>query len=225
VALSESKAVSVMQGELAVEKQRLREAIRARRRMIGEQDRAQWSARITEAILAHRCWREAGDVAGFVGRLDEPDTMALLRDTINAGKRLWLPKVIGVDPPAMQWVRALALSQLTPGPFGILEPVPPPHRASGRVDAFDLVVVPGLAFSRQGARIGAGFGYYDRALDTIRASPAVFLLGVCFSEFLDPQEGPIPLEAHDICVHAVCTQDGMVECVSPRGILEGPLER
>jgi 5-formyltetrahydrofolate cyclo-ligase len=201
-----------MEGECAAAKRRLREELRARRRRTDLGDRERWSALIVAALVGHPWWREAQDIAGFVGRGDEPDTMGLLRRAIDGGKRLWLPRVIADDPPEMAWILTESIASLRPGPFGILQPTPDHDHAPGRVASFDLVLIPGLAFSRDGARIGAGYGYYDRALESVGASDAVRRIGLCFDAFLDPQEGQIPVEPHDIRMHAICTESGVVQC-------------
>jgi 5-formyltetrahydrofolate cyclo-ligase len=179
---------------------------------VGPDERERWSKELTSQLLAYPAWRECSDVAAFVGRIDEPDTMPLLRHATDEGKRLWLPRVIGVDPPTMEWVVITSLAGMTPGRFGILEPKPGLCRAPGRVGSFDLVLIPGLAFDRRGARLGAGYGYYDRALESVRAMDAVHRVGVCFDAFFEPAEGEIPVEDHDVRMHAVCTECGVFKC-------------
>jgi 5-formyltetrahydrofolate cyclo-ligase len=67
-------------------------------------------------------------------------------------------------------------------------------------EAMDLILVPGLAFSRDRHRLGRGGGFFDRILAG-RAAGA-FKIGVCFSfQLLDS----IPREAHDILMDAVVT--------------------
>ena len=69
-------------------------------------------------------------------------------------------------------------------------------------DQIDLVLVPGLAFSKNRHRLGRGGGYFDRLLSD-RAKNA-FKLGICFGfQVLDT----IPTEAHDVIVDAVATED------------------
>jgi 5-formyltetrahydrofolate cyclo-ligase len=86
-----------------------------------------------------------------------------------------------------------------PGAFGIREPV-------GDVAGVtpDLVLVPGLAFTRDGARLGMGGGFYDRWAE---ANPGVRRVGVCFSAQV---VGEVPREGHDVGVSVVVTEDGPV---------------
>ncbi len=66
--------------------------------------------------------------------------------------------------------------------------------------AVDLVIVPGVAFTASGHRLGQGGGWYDRFLPGLR--PGVQRIGVCFRECLVDE---IPTEAHDITMDVVIT--------------------
>lgn len=67
----------------------------------------------------------------------------------------------------------------------------------------DVVVVPGLAFTASGHRLGQGGGWYDRYLTEIRDD--CLTIGVCFREQL---LADVPVEAHDITVDVVVTDEG-----------------
>ncbi len=69
----------------------------------------------------------------------------------------------------------------------------------------DVVVVPGLAFTAAGERLGQGGGWYDRFLSQVRADCTT--IGVCFAEqILDT----LPLEDHDVTMDHVVTERGVV---------------
>jgi 5-formyltetrahydrofolate cyclo-ligase len=69
----------------------------------------------------------------------------------------------------------------------------------------DLVVVPGLAFTAAGDRLGQGGGWYDRFLSGIRADCVT--VGVCFAEQIVDE---LPVEAHDVRMDHVVTDSGVV---------------
>jgi 5-formyltetrahydrofolate cyclo-ligase len=71
--------------------------------------------------------------------------------------------------------------------------------------AVDLVILPGVAFSRAGARLGQGGGWYDRFLAKIRED--CVMVGVAFAVQVIED---LPVEDHDIAVHHVVTQEGRV---------------
>ena len=64
-------------------------------------------------------------------------------------------------------------------------------------------------------RIGFGPGHYDRLLESVAATARPVRMGVCFADFLDPVEGPIPAEPHDVPMHMVATETGVVTCSTP----------
>jgi 5-formyltetrahydrofolate cyclo-ligase len=86
---------------------------------------------------------------------------------------------------------------LSPG--GIREPRA--DCAVAAVDEIDLVLVPGLGFSRDGVRLGRGRGHYDRFLTGLR--PGVPCVGVCFRCQLCDS---LPSESHDVPVHGVISE-------------------
>ena len=87
----------------------------------------------------------------------------------------------------------LALSELVRERFGIRAPAP-----GQRLEQLDLIVVPGLAFTDQGVRLGRGAGFYDRFLFTIPATTVK--IGVCFES---QRISEIPHEFHDVKMDAV----------------------
>lgn len=94
---------------------------------------------------------------------------------------------------------------LVVGQFGVREPVFDQARIIPP-DTFDLVFVPGAAFTANGDRLGRGGGFYDRLL----SSPGfrAFKVGVCFERQVIPE---IPMETHDQRVHRVVTESGWLQ--------------
>lgn len=123
----------------------------------------------------------------FVGFSGEPDTDPLFARLSVEGKRLLLPRVeaTGIVPADGDW-------PLVASKFGVQEPTGP----AVDVGEIDFVIVPGLAFTVAGDRLGYGQGYYDRFLPTVAAPNA----GVCFADQLVDE---MPVTAHDVRVDAV----------------------
>lgn len=120
-------------------------------------------AGMAKVLFALPAWQNADTVLCFAALPDEPDTAAILRRALAAGKRLLLPRVL--SQTEMDWVEITALTQLVPGHFGIAEPpaeLPPtdPAALPGRL----LALVPCMAAGQDGTRLGRGGGYYDRFL-------------------------------------------------------------
>jgi 5-formyltetrahydrofolate cyclo-ligase len=98
---------------------------------------------------------------------------------------------------------------LVPGPLGIREPAP--LEPSGPADFPALIVVPGLAFDRQGRRLGRGGGYYDRFLTAIEGTcpgTAGRIIGLCVPSQIVRE---VPVEPWDHRVDGVCTGEQLLE--------------
>jgi 5-formyltetrahydrofolate cyclo-ligase len=74
----------------------------------------------------------------------------------------------------------------------------------------DCVVVPGVAFSPEGWRLGRGGGYYDA---TLAALPRALRVGVAFEVQLVPT---VPREPHDVALDAVVTESRLLTFERPR---------
>lgn len=93
--------------------------------------------------------------------------------------------------------------ELVESKFGLREPGPGAQAVP--IEEIGLVIVPALAYSRSGERLGRGGGFYDRFL--ARLSPGVVTVGLVLSCQLVDE---VPAEAHDMSVGVVITEDGPV---------------
>jgi 5-formyltetrahydrofolate cyclo-ligase len=170
---------------------------------------------LTQHLLAHPIWLEARGLAAFVGVRGEIDTEPLLQRSLAAGKQLWLPRLLATRGMMAFWPCS-DLGQLEPGRMGLREPpiVGEVVQAPGPEHGVDLILVPGLGFGRDGARIGLGAGHYDRALAAWLDRPIharARLCGVCLTSFMDPPGGPIPMLEHDLRMDYLATDEGVIE--------------
>ena len=135
-------------------KQELRQAIRARKRAMTEEDILRRSEILAEKFVRSNAYRAAKTIYGYLPYNQEVRTVPMLRRALEEGKRVAVPKVYGDD---MKFIYLDDLSQVAKGYAGIPEPV-----ADGPVaqDETALVLMPGLAFDRAGHRIGYGGGGY-----------------------------------------------------------------
>lgn len=132
---------------------------------------------------------------GEAGGTDLPATLA------DAGARVLLP-VTGESGP-LDWAEFRSLSDLRPGRFGIGEPSGPRLGTDAIAEA-DVVVVPAVAVSTTGLRLGRGGGFYDQTLPAAR--PDALL--VCVLDAADVLDS-VPVEPHDRSVDAVITEEGV----------------
>ena len=138
-------------------------------------------------------------VAAYVPQGPEPGTETLPQLLADLGARVLLP-VVG-KPGPLNW--AEFQDDLVPARFGLLEPSGPLLGEDAIAQA-DVIVVPGLAGSPSGARMGRGGGFYDRSLPL--ANPqAPRLLALYPWEIVDD----LPSEPHDIPVTHIATPTGI----------------
>ena len=184
-----------MSGEgVTAEKARWRERFRAARRETPPEALARssaWLCRRLEAVTSER----AGPVALFWPLPGEPDLRRLAERLRQRGRTVALPAVVGAR--ALSWRRFEGPERLVPGRWGLREPAEdaPPVAP----EALAVVAVPGLAFGRDGTRLGYGGGFYDAAL---AATPAL-RVGVAAPGAL---VAGVPAEAHDARLDAVVTE-------------------
>ncbi|MGB8861782.1 MAG: 5-formyltetrahydrofolate cyclo-ligase [Ilumatobacteraceae bacterium] len=163
--------------------------LRRRMRMVRDlvDDRLMRSVELWSAVAATPEYAAAASVMAFVGCKGEPDTDPLFARLEADGKRLLLPRVHDGEIVVCAGDGPMTVSR-----FGVSEPTGP-ALPPGEVG---FVLVPGLAFTADGCRLGYGGGFYDRFLPTCSAPNA----GVCFSEQL---VDALPTEAHDVRVQRV----------------------
>ena len=153
-------------------------------------------ASIASALLREPLYKTAKTVFCYVSTEREPDTGAIIADALASGKVLCVPKCIGKG--IMKAVRISSRADLHPGAYGIFEPAEGlPEIAP---EDIDLAIVPCVAASRDGRRIGHGAGYYDRFLSPIKAKR----ICLCFKAFL---RDDIPMDAHDLLMDKVISED------------------
>ena len=172
----------------------MRKAVR--QRLAEVRDRPERSTRLCAAIAASGEWARASCVAMFAAMKSEPDIELLWR--MAAGKALVYPAISGAE---LHFAVVHDAAALTPGVMGIRQPSPKAERVS--LCRIDLIIVPGIAFTRAGERLGHGGGFYDRLF----AAPDLHAhrIGVCFDCQLFEA---LPLEPHDQRVECVVTESG-----------------
>ena len=178
--------------DLHQRKKLLRKEIASRIRALSPEARAAASDAIAAQVLALPEYREANSVFLYLSMPTEPDTGALVKAALKEGKRVYVPKCIGDGE--MLAVRIRALDALQAGAYGISEPVDCSETAG--VSDLDLIVVPCVAASRDGKRLGHGKGFYDRFL----SGGAQKTVCLCFAAALCDA---IPTEPTDIRMHRV----------------------
>ena len=182
-------------------KRKLRRRIRAARRALSVDARAEASLVVQEKVAA---LDEMADVAAVMVYAASPEELSLDRIALqlsDEGITLGYPRVEGPYEMSIRWVDPHDPESFVEGSFGIREPVA--HSPFVDPSLIDVVLVPGLAFTRDGRRMGYGGGFYDNLLPKLRED--CVRVGVCFDEQLVDD---LPCEDRDERVDVVVAPSG-----------------
>lgn len=189
-------------GDNSAAKTALRDQVLAARRRRPLAENARAARDLVSAALDWDAVRRSATVAAYVSVGSEPGTGLLLDALVAAGKRVVLPVLLPDND--LDWGVYAGPSGLAPAARGLLEPGGP-RLGVDAVRTADLVLVPGLAVSRAGDRLGRGGGSYDRALARVLpGTPVAVVLHA------DEVGLPVPTDPHDVRVGFALTGGGVV---------------
>ena len=169
-------------------KQSLRELLIQKRRMLSAEERTAQSALILSQLEKMTVFQEAKTVLLYYPKNNEVDVLPLFK-RYKRDKVLLLPVTHRRGMTANPYE---GNDKMHRGKVGIPEPTTPPYEGE-----IDLIIVPAVAFDKQGNRLGRGGGYYDRFLK--KQSHATFI-GVGYDFQLVDE---VPVRKHDQKMHRI----------------------
>jgi 5-formyltetrahydrofolate cyclo-ligase len=156
------------------------------------------SLAVCRLILESTVWQRASQVMFYVPMSGELNVNSLIENGLKNRKLVALPR-FSVKINAYEACEIDNLSDLVPGKFSVPEPSPDSQIMDTK--QLDLAIVPGVAFSGLGGRLGRGGGFLDRLLADIPAKKC----GVCFKQQVYPD---VPVERHDVKMDMIATPNG-----------------
>jgi len=188
--------------KLAIRKQLL-----ALREQLSPGTRAALSEAISTSIVRLEIYRQADTILGYMNFGAEFSSELWVRQVLADGKRLALPRVNRhTNQLDLYWVDDLE-NQLVPGLWRIREPAVERCERLNSLNEVEFALLPGVAFSRDGARLGYGGGFYDKLLAQMTYRPA--LAAAAFALQIVEQ---IPQEATDVKVEWIITEQETIVC-------------
>ena len=187
--------------DLKEQKKALRHQIIRSRSAMSKGERRRSSALISDHILMSQRFLDASVIAGYMTFGSEFETRELLKQARQVGKTVVLPTLAEKSGPMLFRTWSRLEEDLQDGPFGIKQPDPSFSEVVD-VGSLDFIIVPGVAFTVLGDRLGYGGGYYDRAIG--RASKIAYKIAPAFTCQIVRK---IPLEDHDFRVDEVVTEN------------------
>lgn len=172
-----------------MDKKELRDYIRKFKRAMTKEEIEAKSEKLGELFLASDLYKQAKNIYGYLPYNQEVRTTAMLEQAQRDGKRIAVPKILG-DTMIFVWLDDL--TAVEKGYSNIPEPIDLTPVAD---DPTALVLMPGMAFDREGHRCGYGGGFYDKFLASEPDHPT---LALCYDfqvlPHLDTEEFDIPVD-------------------------------
>ena len=174
-----------------MDKKVLRRAIREQKRAMTEAEIVSRSEKLGALFVNSEAYRTAKTIYGYLPYNQEVRTVPMLAQALRDGKKVAVPKIYG---DTMKFLYLDDLSLVEKNEMGIPEPIADEPVAE---DKTALVLMPGLAFTKDGDRMGYGGGFYDRFLAEEPDHPT---LALCYEfQIVDS----LPTEEFDIPVDTV----------------------
>lgn len=176
-----------------MDKHTLRQLIKERKNKFSVDELIILSTDVTLRLEKHQLYHTAQTVFLYNSMPDEVNTHGLIASLHKQGRHVLLPRMKNEEDLELVTYQG-KLSMRLSEKYNIMEPEGEPFT---EYDSIDLAIIPGLAFTQDGERLGRGKGYYDRLLAKM---PTVYKLGLCFPfQILDS----IPTDENDVLMDEV----------------------
>ena len=183
--------------EIKDRKRALRAELIQVRARLSKEERSERSGLISDRACAIPELLAARVVALYAPLNTEVDPSGISRRLAKGGARIAWPRV--QKSGRILDFASCEFSALVPGPLGALEP--PAGARAVELEQIDAVLMPGVAFSVDGLRLGRGGGYYDATLKRVQSH--ALRVGLCFDVQIVPS---LPREPHDVPLDLVLTE-------------------
>ncbi|MDE5912420.1 MAG: 5-formyltetrahydrofolate cyclo-ligase [Muribaculaceae bacterium] len=176
---------------MTIDKREIRLRVKARKSLLSDDERRNAAKAVFDVLERTAAFLVADRILMYHSLPDELSTLEFIEKWSDR-KQFFLPRVNGVNLELLPYRR----TNLRHGAFNIEEPEGDEIVAA---ELMELIVVPGVAFDRQGNRVGRGKGFYDRLLSETKA----LTVGVGYDFQLFDE---VPAEPHDTPMDVIITE-------------------
>jgi 5-formyltetrahydrofolate cyclo-ligase len=182
--------------ENSEKKSSLRKLLLRKRDSISDDYMTIASKQIQRNLKKISAYVEAKTVAAYYSTGSEVKTGRIIQEMLAAGKTVALPRVESKD---IVFCKVNGFEDLEKGEFDIMEP----KMTCPKVEKFDVILVPAIAMTQDGQRLGYGKGFYDRLLSHTHS----VTIALTYSKLIVKN---IPKTASDVPIQWIVTEDGVV---------------
>lgn len=181
---------------MIAKKREIRKKYKTARNQMNEQQVSVLSEKICKYVMESDIFQCAEYILAYYPLGNEADVRRIVETAWEMGKHVAFPKVFG---DSMAYFETRDFSELHPGTFGVMEPEETKEVSWEQA----LILTPGVAFDRNGNRMGFGKGYYDKYLS---GYPECVTIGVAYDMQMAEE---IPVEETDVPLDFMVTELGM----------------
>ncbi|UOY94015.1 5-formyltetrahydrofolate cyclo-ligase [Ectobacillus sp. JY-23] len=178
-------------------KAELRKAILMELNHMTLKERTEKSLLLAQRLYQQAEWEQARTIAITISMGHEPDTRSIIEYAWHIGKKVAVPKCTPKTRD-MEFRYITSFAQLETVYMELQEPMVA-KTVLANPDEIELMLIPGVAFTRERARIGYGGGYYDRYLPKYKGRT----VALAFAEQI---VSSVPMDMHDQYVQKVITE-------------------
>lgn len=187
----------------AENKAQIRKRIKDERDKLNFEEKQKLDKKIFDKLHKSKYWKGSNKILIYISFENEVDTKILIKKYIK-DKTLVVPKS---NPKnfSLTLYEIKSLMDLEKGSYGILEP----KKGTLKINENEigLAIIPGVAFDKQGQRIGYGKAYYDKLIKKLNCTK----IGLAYNIQLVEN---IPSQSHDQPVDLIITEDKTIDCHS-----------
>ena len=186
-------------------KQTLREQCLRKRSSLSQKAILEKSKKITDTLMNFEEYQQSEKIMLYIATKSEVQTQSIIESARKDNKKIFIPLIAQEKSDLIPSLIHDFEKELALGNLGIVQPKEEFYRLFPP-DILDLVIVPGVAFTQQGYRLGRGGGYYDRFL--CKLEEHTYSIALAFEMQIIEK---IPLDENDIPVDCIITEDRTIK--------------
>lgn len=193
--------------EIFNEKKILRKEILTKRNNIDMTEKEKMDRKILDKFYESKYYEEAKNIFIYISYGSEINTKEIIDKAFKDNKKIYVPRT-ELETRLMDAVEITSFDNLIKSSYGILEPsVKDPHINPNELD---LIVVPGVAFDRNGGRMGYGAGFYDRYFKKISKENIKRIVKLALAYDLQVLD-KVPMSLQDVPVNYIITEKEFID--------------